>query len=233
MASLEDARYGGLHCLEKKPSSYEATIVVLHGYGASETDFAPIANFMNLESPVRWIFPRAPLSIALAPGLTGYAWFPIDVAALDEAIRTQSFRDFEVEKMSGFHQAVEALTDFLKEAEVERQNLILSGFSQGAMLATELALQEEPLRALSILSGTYVKGLNWKERASRKSQLPIFQTHGRSDPILPYSSAEALYRDFLNAGCQIQFHGFEGGHELPPPLLSVWAQFLEKHSRRS
>lgn len=229
--SLIEKTYGDLKCLEANGHDKSATIVVLHGYGATEQDFAPLASMMSLSSPVRWIFVRAPLSIPTGPSTQGYAWFPIDVEALNQALESGTHRQFSAETVEGFESARDQILQLIKTAKIDPEKLVLCGFSQGAMLATEVALSlEKGPKALSILSGSYIQGLKWKERAAQKPALNILQSHGRADPLLSYTQAEALYRDFLESGTNIQFHGFDAGHEVPSPILNVWAQFLEKNT---
>ena len=104
---------------------------------------------------------------------------------------------------------------------------MLGGFSQGAMLATDVALRlDEPPAGLVIFSGTLVNEAEWAARAPRRAGLGVLQSHGRQDPLLPFDNAVAL-RDLLaGAGLAVDFFAFDGGHALPPDALLRLGAFL-------
>ena len=70
---------------------------------------------------------------------------------------------------------------------------VLGGFSQGAMVACEVAFNsDEPLSALVLLSGAYVDSTGWGWKAAKRRGLPVFIAHGRQDDIYPFDQAERL-----------------------------------------
>jgi phospholipase/carboxylesterase len=105
--------------------------------------------------------------------------------------------------------------------------LFLGGFSQGAMLACDVALHtERPLAGLLLLSGTLIARAEWEPRMAARAGLRVLQSHGRYDPLLPFSAAEKL-RDLLaGAGLKVGWVPFDGGHEIPPPLLDAVGELL-------
>ncbi|HEY3587464.1 MAG TPA: phospholipase, partial [Myxococcaceae bacterium] len=107
------------------------------------------------------------------------------------------------------------------------ERVVLGGFSQGAMLATDLALSwEQRPAALVALSSVLLSAERWRALAPRRAGLPVIQSHGRQDPILPYSEGEAL-RDFLTAaGLAVEFIPFDGPHTVHPDALDRVAQRL-------
>ena len=52
-------------------------------------------------------------------------------------------------------------------------------------------------------------------------------SHGRQDPILPFSGAEALHEAFASAGADVEFMPFDGGHTIPESVLRRLADKLE------
>jgi phospholipase/carboxylesterase len=61
--------------------------------------------------------------------------------------------------------------------------------------------------------------------------LPVLQTHGTQDPLLPYSEAVAL-RDLLTeSGLNVEFLSFDGPHTIPPSTLIRLAKFLANAGR--
>jgi phospholipase/carboxylesterase len=109
---------------------------------------------------------------------------------------------------------------------------VLGGFSQGAMIATDLALRlEEPPAALVVLSGAPVGEAEWEKRAPARAGLRVLQTHGRQDPVLPFAFGEAV-RDLLHtAGLEVEFLPFDGGHGVPPEALAALATLLSACAR--
>ena len=55
----------------------------------------------------------------------------------------------------------------------------------------------------------------------------MLQSHGTTEPILPFQAAEWL-RDLLTeAGAQVEFIPFRGGHAIPMPVFKRVAAMLE------
>jgi phospholipase/carboxylesterase len=114
---------------------------------------------------------------------------------------------------------------------VRGERVVLGGFSQGAMLACDVALHtDRELAGLVLLSTTLLCRNVWQPRVAARKALPIFQAHGRADPLLPYALASEL-RDLLRgAGCEVQWVEFNGGHEIPSSVLQALGPFLRAHA---
>src|SRR5688500_5394511 len=111
-------------------------------------------------------------------------------------------------------------TQFKRRYQVAGSRIVLGGFSQGAMLSADLALRSDrPLGGLMLFSATIMCVDHWKQRLPHRKSLPIFQSHGRVDPVLPFMFAEELKEMFVGAGFDHTWVPFMGGHELPPPVL--------------
>jgi phospholipase/carboxylesterase len=105
--------------------------------------------------------------------------------------------------------------------------LVLGGFSQGAMLSLDVALHRAaPPRALVLMSGTLIAEREWSSRWSKLAGVPIVQSHGRNDALLPFSIAELLRDKLRDAGAKVDFVQFLGGHEIPPIVLDAAARLL-------
>lgn len=219
-------RFGNLDAIEIPNSEPNAlTVVCLHGYGADMKDLAPLARELETNRPITWFFPDAPETLDWG----GRAWFPIDVAAFEEAQRTGTPRDLSLKEPEGLEWAREELQKFVAELGVSWDRLVLMGFSQGAMLAVDLALRSEaPPAGVAILSGTLVDKAKLAELAAGKKGLPFFQSHGSVDPILGFPQARALEKALLEAGWKGQLQRFEGGHAIPAEVLGALRQWLEK-----
>ena len=59
-----------------------------------------------------------------------------------------------------------------------------------------------------------------------RSGLPVFLSHGRRDDILPFEVADRFRHELEAAGLRVTWVPFDGGHEIPPPLLAEVERFL-------
>jgi phospholipase/carboxylesterase len=202
-------------------------IVLCHGFGAPGDDLVDLWRAVDAGKGVRWFFPEAPLSLEEMFGAPARAWWLIDMARLDEAIRTGRRDELAESTPDGMAEArilLEGCLDALEtDAAVRRTATIIGGFSQGAMITTEVSLfAEDPYAGLAILSGTLLCRDRWKEAATRTAPLlHVAMTHGRRDPLLPFSLAEEL-RDILTAaGADLRFVAHNGGHEIRQSALDA------------
>ncbi|MEK7389048.1 MAG: alpha/beta fold hydrolase [Elusimicrobiota bacterium] len=218
-------RFGRLDAIEVPHRDSNALVVLcLHGYGADMRDLAPLAQELRTRRPLAWLFPDAPEELDWG----GRAWFPIDIAAFEESQRSGKPRPLSVGEPAGMSQARAELRSFIGELGVPWGKLILMGFSQGAMMAVDLALQaEEKPAGVVILSGTIVNGASTAALAAKKKGIPFFQTHGSVDPILGFEQALELEKILQAAGWTGKLRRFEGGHGIPPDVLDDLKDWLE------
>jgi phospholipase/carboxylesterase len=220
-------RFGGLDAIEYPSQDPKAlTVVCLHGYGADMRDLAPLAPEIPVERPLRWIFPDGPEMLDWG----GRAWFPINVAAFEEAQRTGKPRDLSDGEPVGMAEARRELQALLEELAVPPEKLVPMGFSQGAMMAVDLSLRSRGIPAgVAILSGTLVDRKQLAALAPKRKGLPFFQSHGSVDPILGFAQALELENELKAAGWKGSLSRFEGGHAIPPETiaeLGAWLQAL-------
>lgn len=224
---LIQRRLGGIDILEKPGDPQQGTIVLLHGFGADAYDLAPLCN--TYDGPT-WIFPQGPLEIPFSPTHTGRAWFPVDIELLTRAIQERRLNDvFKAfpPELNGARDSVDALLDDLN---IPRSQIILGGFSQGAILAVETALHS-PLRCggLVIFSGTLINEASWRRLAPIHGGTPFFQSHGTHDPLLPLPNAQALTHLLQEGGLKGELHTFNGGHDIPSLILKQLTSFLHNY----
>lgn len=236
---MRKATLGSLNCTIVDPKNNappKRLVILCHGFGAPGTDLVPLADELtrldsSLEADTRWIFPSAPMSLDAHGMPGGRAWWMIDLEARIEAIERGEIDAFRNDEPEGMPQASDALLSVvqavLDEASLDPSSLILGGFSQGAMVATDVALRmEQPPAALAVMSGTLICEERWKELAKKQGQFPVLQTHGYFDPILPYQCAEWLKELFEAAGFPVDFRPFAGQHQIPPTALEGFEKLV-------
>jgi phospholipase/carboxylesterase len=205
-------------------------VVLMHGFGAPGEDLVPLWRAMRVPPGTRFAFPAAPLELHLMPGLDSRAWWHIDMVRLQTAIERGELRDLSSEEPEGLDAAREQLVALLDalSAELAPSALVLGGFSQGSMLATDVVLRTgRAVDALVVLSGTLLARDVWVPRMKVLAGKPVFQSHGTHDPILPFALAEQLRDALAAAGADVTFVPFRGVHEIPGPVLDELGVFLE------
>ena len=203
------------------------TMVMLHGYCSAEKDWLPFAKSIQLPPSTRFIFPRGPEPARRSDGApTGRAWWKLDLASnmRDGGLGA----DLSGEKPAGIEHAAKAVRALLtRQGNRATQPFILGGFSQGAMVAAQVAFQsDEPLRALVLLSGTLVDETLWKAHYASRAGLHVFMSHGRTDPTLSFEVADRMRADMTAAGIQVTWFPFDGGHEIPAEVVVALNAFL-------
>lgn len=210
------------------PGQGNRAVVLFHGYGADMRDLAPLREWLDPGREWHWYFPNGPERVDLGAHYEGRAWFPIDMAALEAAMRRGTTRDFAGEAAPGFDAAVAGAEHLCQQlASRHPEGLVVGGFSQGAMLTSHVALRGRvPLTGLLLLSGNLVD--RRAVEALTPTPVPVFQSHGRTDGVLGLRGAEAL-RDLLSAkNFPHTWSPFDGGHEIPPSVLEGARAFLGK-----
>lgn len=190
-------------------------------------------SFPKLADSVQFIFPAAPLSLDELGMYGARAWWHLDMARMTAAIEQGEFRDLRNELPDGMPEAEQMLRALIGEVATQTgmptSKFVLGGFSQGSMLATDVALKlPEPPAGLCIFSGTLLCESNWRELAAKQGPLRVLQSHGRQDSLLPFQAAEWLRDLLIEAGMEVDFIPFDGDHTIPLQAMRRFATMLEQ-----
>ena len=186
-----------------------ASLIILHGLGADGSDFAPLADEMDLRAigVVRYVLPHAPqMPVTINGGYVMPAWFDIrhDRSQEDEAgLRASQAR-------------VEALLAREQARGVPAHRIVLAGFSQGCAMALLTGLRyPERLAGVVGMSGYLPLAAKLADERSRaNADVPIFLAHGTQDDMVALPRATAS-RDALQAlGYPVDWHAYPMGHSL-------------------
>ncbi len=204
----------------------------MHGYGANAYDLAGLSAYLKFPEGTRFIFPDGILGIDMGyGGQQGRAWFNIDWAEIERIRREGGLRDLSKSLPPGMAEARDTLIAAMKKLECDPAKTVLGGFSQGAMLATEIMLSHpDYLKGLVIFSGTLVNRIGWEQMAANKfaavtKTLDFIQSHGTHDPVLPIQAAERLHALLTAHGGEGKLVAFDGQHEIPAPVIdetNIW-----------
>ena len=205
-------------------------VILLHGFGAPGDDLVPLWQYLDAPRGTRFVFPAGPLSLSMGLG-ESRAWWMLDLDRITKDREAGRPRDLSQEVPKGLAEAREKILALLRDLDprggTDPKKTVLGGFSQGAMLACDVALRSpRPLAGLVLLSGTLVSQREWEPLMPKRKGLRVLQSHGNQDPLLPFSQAERL-RDLLKgAGMVVDWNSFRGGHEIPEAVLNRLSTFL-------
>ncbi|MDR1057120.1 MAG: dienelactone hydrolase family protein [Coxiellaceae bacterium] len=167
-----------------------ASIIWLHGLGASGDDFINIVHLLDLppQLSVRFVFPHAPLrQVTYSGNAKIRAWFNVVDLKRDSQIDEIGIRESQ------------GLINELIAQELAQKNpdykVVLAGFSQGGVMALQCGLRyPERLAGILVLSGWLaLEHTVPLEKASINQQTPILMLHGTNDELIPL--------DWARAGC--------------------------------
>jgi phospholipase/carboxylesterase len=230
---MNELTMGGLRCrlvggTDREGGGSGPLVVLLHGFGAPGDDLVPLWRQIDAPPGTRFLFPEAPIALPPPYG-GGRAWWLIDLERLERAMVGGELRNLTHDVPAGMAESRAKVTALLGEVEAKLapSHLFLGGFSQGAMLSCDVALHDPvKLAGLALFSGTLLAQDDWAPRMAARKGLKVLQSHGRADPLLPFVIAERL-RDMLKeAGLDVTWIAFNGGHGIPPSALDGLSTML-------
>ena len=231
---------GDLKCIVVKQldnNQPTAAVILCHGFGAPGTDLVSLGRELmtadpKLENAV-FYFPAAP--IELDPSYDARAWWMIDIEKIQQLMasgQTREMRSTSPENLPVCREAIFKLIEHVKQTHaLSAEKIVVGGFSQGAMLSTDVALHyPESLGGLIVWSGALICETDWTAAAKFKQQagqaLSVVQTHGTIDPILPFSSSEELREMLIDNGHSVKFKKFAGQHTIPMEGLQMAVELI-------
>lgn len=198
--------------LDKNP-----LLVLLHGYGSNEEDLFSFASELPEEYYV--ISARAPYT--LPP--YGNAWYAIHFDA-DE----NKFSDNDQAKESR-----DLIATFIDELvanyPIDKNNVTLIGFSQGAILSYSVALSfPEKVQRVVALSGYFnLDIIDENFRNNNISNLKFFISHGTVDQVIPVDWARKAPEFLKNLGLDVVYKEYPVGHGVAPQNFYDFKNWLQ------
>ncbi|MCG9790998.1 alpha/beta hydrolase [Flavobacterium algicola] len=187
--------------LDKNP-----LILLLHGYGSNEADLFSFASELPEEYYI--ISARAPYDMQYG----SYAWYAINF-------------DADENKFSDLVQARESrdlIANFVEELianyPIDKDNISLLGFSQGAILSYAIALSHpEKIKNIIALSGYANEEIMEENYANNDfSNLRIFHSHGTVDQVIPIEWARKTGPFLKNLNIDATYKEYPVGHGVAP-----------------
>jgi phospholipase/carboxylesterase len=186
----------------------EGALVLFHGRGADEHDLYPLLDALDPERRLAGYTPRGPLS--LPPG--GAHWYVVPrVGYPDPATFAASYR---------------AASEWLDSLPFPPEQIILGGFSQGAVMSHALGLGRDRPRpgAIVAFSGFIPTVDRWEPDLD--SPPPVAIGHGSYDQIIPVEFARDARR--LLGEDNVLYREYPLPHTIDPGFVQEVAAWLPR-----
>lgn len=194
-------------------------IVALHGWGANALDLLGLAPYVG-DGRFLMLCPQGPMEVPLGPAVSGYGWYPITMGAARPAA------DTEIEA------AVDAAAVFVDEAlrryPIDARKLVLLGFSQGGVMAYNLAVRRpERFAALIGLSSWFPPELAGKAgNREALERLPTMIQHGSRDEMIDVARGRQSVETLRELKVPLVYREYDCGHEITAHGLQDLSRFL-------
>lgn len=200
----------------------DSAVIWLHGLGSDGHDFESLVPALSLspDYAIRFIFPHAPKRpVTVNGGVVMRAWYDIYEMTLE--------RKVDMENIQESCNQIETLIESQIAKGIKAERIVLAGFSQGGVIAYQVALQTKHTFAGVLALSTYLADGASVLDASvcNNSQTPILIHHGLQDPVVAPILAEKA-RDLLIAkGYSVEYQDYDMPHSVCPEQIqdiSAW-----------
>lgn len=197
-------------------------VILFHGFGADMNDLESLKDILTPDNQdVNWIFPNGIFSVPIGPGFSGRAWWPLQLSKLPD-----DWSNYSPPEMPDL---ILRINKMITSFNIPWSQIILGGFSQGAMLASEIYFQaaEKPMGLIS-LSGSLIRKDIWQEKCLARKNEKIFLSHGEQDQVLPSGGTQKLIQILKKNELQVDFVSFQGGHEIPVQVCTRAKKYISE-----
>jgi phospholipase/carboxylesterase len=194
------------------------TILALHGWGASAHDLIGLAPILQGGSTLV-LCPQGPVAFEIGQGYVGFGWFELS------QVRPPTVTD-----IGGATEQVRAFLDAAQTRyPIDRRKTVVMGFSQGGVLAYDLALRD-PGRFAGVvaLSSWLPAELDDAILAQPAHEnFPALVVHGTRDPMIPVARAQESRERLIRRGLALTYREYEMEHGIAPEALRDLVEWLE------
>ena len=185
----------------------EGALVLLHGRGADEFDLLPLLDALDPDRRLDGFTPRAPL--ALPPG--GAHWYVVPRVGHPDP--------------ETFAQGLAAAAGFVDS--LPHENVVLGGFSQGAVLALSVGLgRGRPSPAAIVAFSGFIPEVDGWELDDEQPFPPIAIAHGTYDPVISVDFGRAARDRLEAAGAEVLYRESPMQHSIDPRVLEELQPWL-------
>lgn len=192
-------------------SSELPLVVMLHGRGADANDLADLAPYVGPD--FRFVFPNAPKPFEPMPGYSfGFTWFDGWPAERNSLLESRDL-------------LLRFLDEIVARYPTPKGKVILSGFSQGGLMAIDVGFRTPvELAGLVVMSGAVYE----EDLPPFRSDLPMLLVHGIADDVIPVLVAHRARRVLEDHGVDVDYREFPMGHQISEESMSAVAEFMAR-----
>ncbi|HEY7537291.1 MAG TPA: hypothetical protein VH721_04840 [Gaiellaceae bacterium] len=179
----------------------EGALVLFHGRGADEYDLLPLLDALDPGRRLDGFCPRGPL--ALPPA--GAHWYVVPKVGYPDP--------------PTFAEGYAAAAGFVDALPHER--VVLSGFSQGAVMSLALGLgRSRPRPAAVVAFSGFLPEVEGWELGTEEPFPPIAIAHGTYDPIIPVEFGRRARERLEAAGAAVLYRETPIQHSIDPAVVA-------------
>ena len=174
------------------PEEADATLVLVHGRGASAESMLPLYQALGLDTLA-----------AIAPQAAGHTWYPYSFLAPIES--NQPYLDSALRKIES------VVADLLRRG-IAPERIGLMGFSQGACLTTEFVARH-PRRygaVMGLTGGLVGPPGTPRNYPGRLDETPVFLGCSDPDPHIPFERVLETKAVFQRMGAAVEVRRYPG-----------------------
>ncbi len=203
------------HVVRAPEGDAAGAIVLLHGRGTDQYDLEPLLGVLDPGRRYLGVTPRAPLT--LPPG--GAHWYISRRVGLPDP---ETFR-------STMTLAGEWLDSLLGEHGLGYDDLVLGGFSQGAVMSYGLGLGTDRPRPAGViaLSGFIPSADGFSLALDDVAGYPVAIGHGTFDPVIGVEWGRQANETLEGAGADVTYREYPLPHGVDPRYLAELAAWVE------
>lgn len=192
------------------------TILAMHGWGSNALDLISLAPYIA-RGRCLMLCPQGPVEVEIG-AINGYGWYELRMGAPPD--------------MEAMGRAANRLMRFVEAAiecyPVDRRKLVVMGFSQGGVMAYNLAVRHpERFAALAALSTWFPEEL--AEHAGNRdalAQLPTMVQHGRADDMIDIGKARQSVERLRALKLPLTYREYDCAHEITVDAIRDLSTFL-------
>lgn len=197
------------------------TLVLLHGWGANAHDLLGLAPMLH-GGKALVLCPQGRVEVPIGGGMAGYGWFQLTPGVPPDP--------------EAFRQAAGSLREFVAHMRqrypIDPESIVVAGFSQGGMMAYDLALRDPAgFAGLMALSSVLPEELAVDlAKLPEHEGFPALVIHGTQDPMIPVERARESRERLRPFGVAITYRELDMGHEIRPEALRVALRWLDERA---
>ncbi|GAB4459337.1 MAG: alpha/beta fold hydrolase [Anaerolineae bacterium] len=211
------ADLGLIHLAHIPPEASTAApaplVVMVHGFAGDETS---MWIFRQTVPPgVAIVAPRAPIPLDAG----GFVWFRYDRKRLQPQVESL---DAAQQKLAHF------LARLPAHYPVDPTQLVLMGFSQGAMMVNQFIINhpDEALGVASLAGAVPLPPQN--PQSHQLGGVPVFVAHGLRDDVIPVKQGRLTHRIFSALGADVTYGEYPAAHKLHTDGIKALKQWLAR-----